>query len=464
MSSYRSYIIFIALTAALGGFLFGFDTAVISGALSPLIRYFSLESQPLLQGWLVSSVVLGCVVGAAFSGYFADKMGRKYMLVWAGIFFLVSSLGAAMAEVFYLFIVFRLLAGLAVGIAAMVAPLYIAEVSPAAIRGRLVSLNQFALTVGVLVAYLSNDFIRTQTETGSVFMGFSVLHEESWRAMLGIAGIPSILFLLLIAAVPESPRFLLLRNRNGAALNILTRINGKAAAEAEMASIREKPRVTGISARHLFGPSLRKVTFIALFLSAVSQLCGIDIVLHYGPLILERAGFSFGDSLGGQLVFGVVLVVFTLLAMWKVDTLGRRPLLFAGNLGIFISLLLMGYFFGAATSSESGLLIAVACFVASFAFSLGPIPWIIMSEIFPAEIRGQAMALATFVLFGVNWAIAQLFPLSIHSIGEQATFWILALLTLPTFLFVWKVLPETKGKTLEENIGGCTVSSAPAIK
>lgn len=406
----------------------------------------------MLQGWLVSSVVLGCVVGAALSGYVADRLGRKYMLVWAGFFFLVSSFGAAMAEAFYVFIAFRLLAGLAVGIAAMVAPLYIAEISPAPIRGRLVALNQFALTIGVLMAYLSNDYIRSLIESGSVGMGLSALHGESWRAMIGIAGIPSAFFLMLIVAVPESPRFLVLRNRTDAALGILTRINGKAAAEMEMISIRKIPRGTESSAKDLFGPTLRKATFVALFLAVVSQLCGIDIVLHYGPLILERAGLSFGDSLGGQLIFGIVLVVFSLLAMWKVDTLGRRPLLFAGNAGIFISLLLIGYFFGAATRSEAGLLIAISCFVASFAFSLGPIPWIVMSEIFPARIRGQAMALATFVLFGVNWLVAQLFPLSIHSIGEQTTFWILALLTLPTFLFVWKVLPETKGKSLEENI------------
>lgn len=449
---YRAYVLFIALVAALGGFLFGFDTAVISGALSPLIRYFSLESQPLLQGWLVSSVVLGCVIGAALSGYFADKLGRKYMLVWAGFFFLISSVGAAMAEAFYFFIAFRLVAGLAVGIAAMVAPLYIAEISPAPIRGRLVALNQFTLTIGVLVAYLSNDYIRSIAENGAGGLGLSVLHAEPWRAMIGVAGIPSAIFLMLILAVPESPRFLVLRNKADAALDILVRINGKATAHAEMAGISNIPSKKDISARDLFRPALRKATFVALFLAVVSQLCGIDIVLHYGPLILERAGLSFGDSLGGQLIFGIVLVLFSLLAMWKVDTLGRKPLLLAGNTGIFISLLLIGYFFGAATRSESGLLIAVSCFVASFAFSLGPIPWIVMSEIFPSRIRGQAMALATFVLFGVNWVVAQLFPLSIHSIGEQTTFWILALLTLPTFIFIWKVLPETKGKTLEENI------------
>ncbi len=444
---------FLAMVAALGGFLFGFDTAVISGALSPLIGYFSLESLPLLQGWLVSSVVLGCVIGAAVSGYFADKLGRKYMLVWAGFFFLVSSVGSAMAETFYVFIAFRLLAGLAVGIAAMVAPLYIAEIAPAPIRGRLVALNQFALTIGVLLAYLSNDYIRSLAENVSADGGLPFLGEESWRAMIGMAGIPSAIFLILIVAVPESPRFLVLKHKTDEALRILTRINGKGA-ESEMNSIRNIPRGSETSVRDLFRPTLRRATFIAFFLAVVSQLCGIDIVLHYGPLILERAGLSFGDSLGGQLIFGVVLVVFSLLAMWKVDTLGRRPLLFAGNVGICISLLLIGYFFGGATQSTTGLLIAISCFVASFAFSLGPIPWIVMSEIFPARIRGQAMALATVVLFGVNWIIAQLFPLSIHSIGEQATFWILALLTLPTFLFIWKVLPETRGKLLEDTIIG----------
>jgi len=416
------YVSFLACVAALGGFLFGFDTAVISGALSPLIRYFDLASQPALQGWLVSSVVLGSVVGALLSGYLSDRLGRKPTLVWVGILFLISSIGAAASGTFFLFVCFRLMAGIAVGIAAMVSPLYIAEVAPMEIRGRMVALNQFALTIGILIAYLSNHYIGNLLSSqanaaGSLFAGV-----EIWRIMLGTAAVPSLLFLLLLVFVPESPRFRMLAD--------------EARSVTSFADLAKTP--------------MRRTTLIVLYLAIVSQLSGIDLVLHYGPLILERAGFSFVDSLGGQLVFGVVLVLFTLLAMWKVDTLGRRPLLFIGNAGICCTLFLIGYFFTDAAFSETGLLIAISCFVACFAFSMGPIPWIVMAELFPTKVRGQAMALATFSLFGANWIIAQLFPISMEHLGESLTFWLLALITLPTFFFVWKYLPETKGKALEE--------------
>ncbi|HWK56232.1 MAG TPA: sugar porter family MFS transporter [Parapedobacter sp.] len=444
------YVWFLAGVAALGGFLFGFDTAVISGALSPLIQYFGLASQPAFQGWLVSSVVLGSVVGALLSGYSADRFGRKSTLVWVGIFFLVSSIGSAVADTFFLFIGFRLMAGFAVGTAAMVSPLYIAEMAPVAIRGRMVALNQFALTIGILAAYFSNNYVGNVMANQAHVLGGLFSEVEVWRIMLGAAAIPSLVFLLLLVWVPESPRFLMLKQRGSAALAILQKLNGAQVAEKEALLIRRTIAGTAISVGDLFKPPLRMTTFVALYLAIVSQLSGIDLVLHYGPLILERAGFSFVDSLGGQLVFGVVLVVFTLLAMWKVDSLGRRPLLFIGNAGICMTLLLIGYFFTDTAFSETGLLIAISCFVACFAFSMGPIPWIVMAELFPTKIRGQAMALATFSLFGANWVIAQLFPVSMEYFGESATFWLLALTTLPTFFFIWKVLPETKGKALEE--------------
>ncbi len=444
------YVWFLAGVAALGGFLFGFDTAVISGALSPLIHHFGLASQPAFQGWLVSSVVLGSVLGALLSGYSADRFGRKLTLVGAGIFFLASSIGSALSDTFFIFICFRLLAGVAVGIAAMVSPLYIAEVAPVAIRGRMVALNQFALTIGILVAYLSNSYIGNALAGQVHALASLVEGVEIWRIMLGTAAIPSLIFLLLLAFVPESPRFLLLKQQDLPAFSILRKLNGSQVAKKEVQLIRRSMGGAAISVGDLFRRPLRKTTFIALYLAIVSQLSGIDLVLHYGPLILERAGLSFVDSLGGQLVFGVVLVIFTLLAMWKVDTLGRKPLLFVGNAGICCTLVLIGYFFTDTAFSETGLLIAISCFVACFAFSMGPIPWIVMAELFPTKVRGQAMAMATFSLFGANWIIAQLFPIGMEYFGETATFWLLAVITLPTFFFIWKILPETKGKALEE--------------
>lgn len=444
MKSSSIYILFISLTAACGGFLFGFDTALISGALSPLIRYFELEGSPVLQGWIVSSVVLGSVAGALLSGYLADQFGRKNTLMITAVLFLMSAVGAALSYTFSVFILFRLVCGLAVGVAAMVSPLYLAEVAPARIRGRMIALNQLMLTIGILLAYISN--VGIQNLTGGN-------EQLAWRWMLGIAALPSLAFLALLGTVPESPRYLALHaQKPDDAMEVLARLVGKSQAEEEMVRIHHATGDAVLPMSRLFKIPFRKATRIALFLAIVSQLSGIDIVLHYGPIILERSGMSFGDALISQLVFGVILVIFTIVAMWKIDTLGRRPLLLIGNLGVFISLVFIGYFLVDETFSETGVLIAISCFVASFALSLGPAPWIIMAEIFPSSIRGQAMALATFVLFGTNWLVAQLFPLSVHHLGEKITFWVLAVCALPTFLFVWKVLPETKGKMLEDNI------------
>ncbi len=448
------YVTMISMVAALGGFLFGFDTAVISGALNPLIRFFHVENDPVLQGWLVSSIILGSVLGAALSGYTADRYGRKKMLIVTGFLFLISSVGSAIVSEFSLFIMARLLGGIAVGMAAMVAPLYISEVSPPKIRGRMVSMYQFAITVGVLCAYFSNDYLRRLSEDmrhNEPSPGFwHFMLTDVWRSMLASEVFPSLLFLVLLFFVPRSPRFMMMRNKEEAALRILIRVSGLQAATRELAEIKEAMRKETGSVKQLFMPGLRKATFLALFLAVVSQFSGIDIVLHYGPIILERAGFSFGESLYGQIIFGIVLVAFTILAMWKVDALGRRVLLLTGNAGIFISLLVMGYFFNSSAPSETGLIVSISFFIASFAFSLGPIPWIIMAEIFPTKVRGRAMALATLTLFAANWLMAQMFPWLSNHLGEHGTFWLLAVLTLPTFFVVATMLPETKGKSLEE--------------
>lgn len=446
------YVLVISIVAALGGFLFGFDTAVISGALAPLIGYFKLENNPGMQGWLVSSILLGSVFGAGISGYLADRYGRRTMLLFTAILFLLSAIGSALVSAFAPFIVARFLGGIAVGIAAMVAPLYISEISPPSVRGSLVSMYQFAVTIGVLTAFFSNEYLRrlsVELLQGADDNFFHWLLRDLWRGMLGTELIPAVFFFVLLLFVPESPRFMMMQKLEQKAYDILQRVSGADVAQNELSDIRlALGKETG-SVKQLFMPGLRKATFIAFFLSVVSQFSGIDIVLHYGPVILQRAGFSFASSLFGQIIFGIVLVVFTVLSMWQVDALGRRKLLFIGNAGVFISLTAMGWFFQSSAHSEVALLTSICFFIASFAFSLGPIPWIIMSEIFPTRIRGRAMAMATLVLFAANWLIAQLFPVLSAWLGEHGTFWLLAGLTIPTFFFVWKVLPETKGKSLE---------------
>lgn len=447
------FVTVIAIVASIGGFLFGFDTAVISGALSPLISYFNLEQDPVLQGWLVSSIILGSVFGAGFSGYLADRYGRKNILFFTAVLFLISAVGSSFVSSFTLFIAARFIGGIAVGIAAMVAPLYISEVSPPSIRGRMISAYQFAVTIGVLAAYFSNDYLRKlahQTSLSDMAAWQQWMLGDLWRAMLASEIIPSLAFIILLFIVPESPRYLMMRSKEKEAKDILVKVSGELIAERETLEIKQALSQEEGTVGQLFTRGLRKATFLALFLSVVSQFSGIDIVLHYGPVILERAGFSFGNSLYGQIIFGIVLVVFTVLAMWKVDQLGRKKLLLIGNAGIFLSLLAMGWFFYSPGLSQNALIISISFFIASFAFSLGPIPWIIMAEIFPTKIRGRAMAIATLALFGANWLVAQLFPLLSAVLGEHGTFWLLAVLTIPTFFVVGKILPETKGKSLEE--------------
>ena len=448
------YVSLISIAVAMGGFLFGYDTAVISGAMNPLIKFFHLESDTVLQGWMVSSVLLGSIFGAAVAGFLADRFGRRNNLFLAAILFLISAIGSTIAPTFTFFVTVRLIGGVAVGIAAMVVPLYIAEVSPPAIRGRMVSMYQFAIAIGVLVAYFSNDFFRVLSENhieAGTSTGFwSWILTDVWRIMLSSEIIPCILFLGMLFFVPVSPRFMIMKGNEKAAFKVLKKVAGLETAKNEIEEIKSTISHETGSLKQLFEPGLRKATFIALFLAAISQFTGIDIILHYGPVILERAGFSFGESLYGQIILGFVLVVFTLLAMWKVDSLGRRKLLYIGNAGIFLSLLTMGYFYYSGIPSEIGLLIAISVFIASFAFSFGPIPWIIMSEIFPTKIRGRAMSLATLALFSVNWLVAQLFPYMSATFGEHGTFWLLAIISIPTFFFIWKVLPETKGRSLEE--------------
>ncbi len=386
------FVSLISIVAALGGFLFGFDTAVISGAINPLIKYFQIEADPVLQGWMVSCVILGSVLGASVAGYLADRFGRRRNLFLAGILFLISAIGSMIAPDLDFFVVFRLIGGIAVGIAAMVAPLYIAEVTPPSIRGRMVSMYQFTIAVGILVAYFTNDYFRVLSENYAITAlkscFWSWIITDVWRIMLGSEIIPCILFIGLLFVVPVSPRFIMMKGNEEAAFKVLSRVAGIETAKKEIEEIRNTITHERGTLKQLFEPGLRKATIIALFFSIVSQFSGIDIVLHYGPVILERAGFSFGESLYGQIILGVVLVVFTILAMWKVDSLGRRKLLYIGNAGVLLSLTTMGYLFYSGVSSNGGLIAAISVFIASFAFSLGPIPWIIMSEIFPTKSGG----------------------------------------------------------------------------
>jgi sugar porter (SP) family MFS transporter len=446
------YLTFLSIVAALGGLLFGFDTVVISGTLPPLKVQFALSAA--MEGWLVSSALLGCALGAAAAGTLSDRFGRKLLLLASGWLFVLCSVGCAVAWNIDVLIGSRLIGGVGVGVASMVCPLYISEISPPRLRGRLVTLFQFAITIGICLALFSNAWlqglsVRHAATQGSGLFQWMVV-EQVWRGMFGMELFPSLLFTALCFLIPETPRWLTKAERAGEAMQILVKVSGRAVAEREMAEIQETLAEESGSLAQLFAPGLRKALFVALFLAIVSELSGITVILYYGPGILEKGGFSLGAAVGGFVSIGLVNVLFTVIAIWLMDTVGRRPLLFSGTVGAFVSLATIGFLFRTGRT-EGPLVVGMLClFVACFAFSMGPIKWVVMSEIFPTSIRGRAMAIATLAVWCTDGIYNQLFPIVRDSLGVPGSFFIFAAVLAPQLFFVWKVMPETKGRTLEE--------------
>ncbi|OJW16310.1 sugar porter family MFS transporter [Mucilaginibacter sp. 44-25] len=443
-----AYLYLTCLVAALGGFLFGFDTAVISGTVSLVKHDFSLDA--VSEGWFVSCALLGCIAGVSFSGKLSDKYGRKIVLILSAVMFLASALGCMWSGSFTALIIFRLIGGLGIGVASMVSPLYISEFSPSRYRGMMVSLYQLALTIGIVVAYFSNAYLAAHANDsyseGSMRTVFSA---EVWRAMLGLGAAPAFIFLLSLFAVPESPRWLLLKGREQKAEQILIKIDGEEAAASEIRAFKEQDDNNDKSLKELFKPVYRKALWIGLLLPFLSQVCGINAVIYYGPRILEQAGFTLNNALGGQVTIGLVNVVFTFVAIFTIDKWGRRPLLFAGTGGAVAALLIIGALFALNITSGLWILIFILAFIACFAFSFGPVCWVIVSEIFPNAVRGKAMALATLSLWIGNFLVGQLTPVMLEGLGSSWTFWLFALSCSPALWLTWKLIPETKGRSLE---------------
>ncbi len=446
------YFSVLCFIAALGGLLFGFDTAVISGAIELLRAQFRLE--PWLEGWVVASGLVGCVIGAAIGGWLSDCYGRKRILLLSAVLFTLTSIGCAVAPGPYLLSAARLIGGLGVGIASMVVPLYIAEISPARLRGRMVSFYQFAITIGVLAAYLSNAALHACAERSAATAADGLwrwcLANEVWRGMLGSMVLPAGAFFFLLLLVPESPRWLTKQGDEAQALAILARITGSEDARRQMAEIRETIAEESGELGQLFQPGTRRALVMAVFLAISGQFSGINAIIYYGPRIFDDAGFQLGRALGGQVILGLVNVAFTVLAIWKVDTLGRRPLLAVGNTGVFASLLLLAVLFFSAATAPLLLIVLMSAYLAFFAISLGPLPWIFMSEVFPTRVRGRAMSIATLSLWLANTIVCYSFPVLDKAFGPAPIFCLYAALICPVFLFVWKFMPETKGRSLEE--------------
>lgn len=447
------YLFLISITAGLGGFLFGFDTAVASGTIGFLREKFSLND--VMEGWIMSSALLGSVIGAAISGYLSDKYGRRLILMFAALLFLVSAVASTIPESPGFLVVARLIGGVGVGIAAMVAPLYISELAPANLRGRLVSLYQFAITLGILCSYLSNTFLLGNAGNHEVTSGFFnyIFVEEVWRAMFGSEVLPATMFFLLLFLVPKSPRWLTKEDQPDEALAILTRIHGRTTAQTEMVEITDTIRHESGSFKQLFSKKLRVALVIGLALPLISQFTGITTVMYYAPTIFELAGFQSDSAFGTAALIGFVNMIFTVVAIWKIDHFGRKPILMAGFFGLSIALFLIGFqFYGSQDVDQAGVTIvgSFLFYIMVFAATIGPGVWVLLAEIYPTKVRGRAMAIGTFCLFVGSTLVTQTFPMLRGWLGIGPTFWVYAAVMLPGLYFVWKVVPETKNKTLEE--------------
>lgn len=433
----RAYLIVICLVAATGGLLFGFDTAVISGAVGMFGAEFDLSAA--MKGWAASSALIGCMLGALTAGAASDRFGRKKLLLLAAVLFTGSSVWCGLAASVADLVRARIMSGIAIGIASMLSPMYIAEVSPPRLRGRLVSLQQFAIISGILAAYFSNALI----------LGTSLAEAAQWRWMFAVGAFPAAVFLLLLLFVPESPRWLLKQGRLESARSVLTRVAGQAAAEAEIASIRAAIAEEGGRLAELFRPGLRKALLVGVGLAILQQVTGINAILYYAPEIFKSSGSAVGAAFNDTVWVGIFNMLFTFVAIALIDRLGRKPLLLLGAAGMGLSLVLVGLAFHYELSGP-WLLALILCYVSSFAASLGPVVWVVMSEIYPTRIRGRAMSVATVTLWGACYLVSQTFLMMNEALGAPLTFWTYAVLCVVTIVFVAAWVPETRGKTLEE--------------
>ncbi|RYY55646.1 MAG: MFS transporter [Chitinophagaceae bacterium] len=446
---------FICITVAIGGLLFGFDTAVISGAIQLIKTQFQLSTA--MEGWLVSSGLVGCIAGVLVTGLLSDRIGRRKTILLAAILFMVSAIGCAFPPGFATLVGARMVGGIGVGMASVISPMLIAEFAPAEKRGRMIAYYQLAITVGILLAYLSNALLITGSEGSFTSEQLSWFFKtETWRPMFLVMAIPSLVFLLMLGRIPESPRWLLAAGKEKQALDILQSIRPAPVAEKEFNEIRRAAGSTDASGirnkprRSVFEPAFRLPLLIGIVLAVFQQFSGINAIIYYGPSIFEAAGIDKENGLLFQVIIGAVNLVFTIVAIKWVDKYGRKFLLFTGLTGIVISLVLCGLLFYTGNTQGPLLLVLMLMYIACFAFSLGPVTWIIINEIFPTDIRVTAVTICTMALWIAVWMVGQFFPWLIEHMGPAVTFWIFAGCSLINFFFSRNVVKETKGRTLEE--------------
>ncbi|WP_202410661.1 D-xylose transporter XylE [Halobacillus litoralis] len=455
MTKHLKYMIFLSVVAALGGLLFGYDTAVISGAEQSLEVYFidSLGLNSLFQGLTVSSALFGCIIGGLISGVLSNRIGRRNSLITAAVLFFLSALLSAYPEflfftkgdpsigLFIMFNLYRIIGGIGVGLASGLGPLYISETSPAKIRGKLVTLNNLAIIFGMLVVYIINWRIAAGQSTAWI-------HDIGWRYMFASEAIPALLFFGLLFLVPETPRYLILKNKDEKAMDILTKVNGsKEKAKAIFDEIKETVQKEGKKKARVFSYG-KLVVIVGILLAAAQQFVGINVILYYAPRIFANMGASADGSMMQTVLIGVVNFIFVLIALLLVEKVGRKPLLLIGSVGMGVGMFGISAL-SFADSLGLGALLFILLYVAFYNLSFGPLVWVLASELFPNKIRGQVMAITVVANWGSNLLISSTFP-SLLEIGAGVAYGFYGVMCVLSFLFVWKLVPETKGKTLEE--------------
>jgi len=461
------FVTFACLISAIGGFLFGYETVVIAGALSLVTVQFGFSA--VMEGWFVTSGLFGCAAGVLLAGRLCDAIGRKPVMLLSALLLGLCAIVCSAGSDATILIIGRIIGGLGVGIASIVSPLYISEVSPPKYRGRLVSLFQLTITLGIVTAMIVNAQVLSYSQGAAAAALTGLWHwlvvEETWRAMFLTQIVPSVIFFALVLLVPESPRWLSLKGAHDKARRALSRFRGsEAAAAAELARIEGAAEAGKGPAVSWWSKALRRPLFLGIFLAVFSELSGITLVMYYGPVILEKAGISAGSSLGGHAIIGIVLGCFTVVSLFVVDRFGRRPVLLTGVAGAGIALAATAACFASGVN-DGMLIIALLCmFVAFFAFSIGPIKWIVISEIFPTNVRARAMGVATVAVWLTDVAINQAFPVVRDTFGVSAMFLACAVFLLIQFWVVWRKLPETKGMALEDILSLWKDDKAKGVK
>ncbi len=450
------YLIFLSVVAALGGFLFGYDTAVISGTIAQVTQLFGLDAWQ--QGWYVGCALVGSIAGVLFAGVLSDRLGRKRTMIISAILFSVSGIGCAVSANFDQLVIYRIIGGIGIGVVSIISPLYISEVSVAQYRGRLVSLYQLAVTVGFLGAYLVNYQLLVWSGSGAD-LGSGWLHKifmtEVWRGMLGMETLPALLFFFIIFFIPESPRWLVVKGYEARAENILGKIY-RSAAEVKHQLSETRSVITSDTKSDwslLRKPGIFKAIVIGVCIAILGQFMGVNAVLYYGPAIFENAGLSGGDSLYYQVLVGLVNTLTTVLALFIIDKVGRKQLVYYGVSGMILSLLLIGGYFSFGESLGLPSVLLLICFlfyIFCCAVSICAVVWVLLSEMYPTRIRGLAMSIAGFALWIGTFLIGQLTPWMLQNLTPTGTFLLFALMCVPYMLIVWKLVPETTGKSLEE--------------